>query len=281
MTLVIAHRGASAERPEQTRAAYALALAQGADGLECDVRLTADGHVVCFHDATVDRTLGGTGAVADLTLAQLRERGGDELLTLDELLGMARAAERPVILAIELKHPNVFGHRIEEAVLAVLDAAGWDRGTATLAEVTVSLMSFNPMSVQALGIDPRLVMVLTADLTIADLASELPDAGTPENPASDAQAPDAEAAAAALAAALTAGHQLIDAGVVGGAGPDVDFARAHPERVRAWIAAGRTVRVWTADTPDDVDYLVGLGVQEITTNTPRTVLDHLRSTHAQ
>lgn len=276
MTLVIAHRGASAERPEQTRAAYALALAQGADGLECDVRLTADGHVVCFHDATVDRTLGGTGAVADLTLAQLRERGGDELLTLDELLGMARTAGRPVILAIELKHPNVFGNRIEQAVLAVLDAAGWDRTTATLNDVTVSLMSFNPMSVQALGIDPQLVMVLTADLTIADLASELPDAD-----ASDAGATDAEAAAAALSAALTAGHQLIDAGVVGGAGPDVDFARAHPERVRAWIAAGRTVRVWTADTPDDIDYLVGLGVQEITTNTPRTVLDHLRSTHAQ
>lgn len=270
MTLVIAHRGASAERPEQTRAAYALALAQGADGLECDVRLTADGHVVCFHDATVDRTLGGTGAVAELTLDELRERGGDELLTLDELLGMARAAGRPVILAIELKHPNVFGLALEAAVLNVLDAAGWDRGTATLDDVTVSLMSFNPMSVQALGIDPQLVMVLTADLTIADLAGELP----PD------QGPDT-AAAAELAAALTAGHQLIDAGVVGGAGPDVDFARAHPDRVRAWIAAGRTVRVWTADTPDDVDYLVGLGVQEITTNTPRTVLDHLRSTHAQ
>ena len=70
---VVAHRGASADRPEHTRAAYELALQEGADGVECDVRLTRDGHLVCVHDRRVDRTSSGTGLVSDMTLAQLRE----------------------------------------------------------------------------------------------------------------------------------------------------------------------------------------------------------------
>ena len=52
---VVAHRGASAERPEHTLAAYELALQEGADGVECDVRLTHDGHLVCVHDRRIDR----------------------------------------------------------------------------------------------------------------------------------------------------------------------------------------------------------------------------------
>ena len=70
---VVAHRGASAERPEHTLAAYELALKEGADGVECDVRLTRDGHLVCVHDRRVDRTSNGTGLVSEMTLAQLRE----------------------------------------------------------------------------------------------------------------------------------------------------------------------------------------------------------------
>ena len=54
---VVAHRGASAALPEHTIGAYELALKEGADGVECDVRLTRDGHLVCVHDRTIDRTL--------------------------------------------------------------------------------------------------------------------------------------------------------------------------------------------------------------------------------
>jgi glycerophosphoryl diester phosphodiesterase len=53
---VVAHRGASADRPEHTLVAYELALQEGADGVECDVRLTLDGHQVCVHDRREDRT---------------------------------------------------------------------------------------------------------------------------------------------------------------------------------------------------------------------------------
>ena len=68
---VVAHRGASGDRPEHTLAAYELALQEGADGVECDVRLTRDGHLDCVHDRRIDRTATGTRLVSDMTLAQL------------------------------------------------------------------------------------------------------------------------------------------------------------------------------------------------------------------
>ena len=71
---VVAHRGASADLPEHTRAAYARALDEGADAVECDVRLTRDGHLVCVHDRRLDRTSTGNGLVSEMTLAQLREK---------------------------------------------------------------------------------------------------------------------------------------------------------------------------------------------------------------
>ena len=71
--LVFAHRGASAHAPENTLAAFELALAHGANGVELDVKLSADGEVVVIHDATIDRTTGEKGHVSKLTLAALRE----------------------------------------------------------------------------------------------------------------------------------------------------------------------------------------------------------------
>ncbi len=71
--LVVAHRGASADLAEHTLAAYELALRHGADALECDVRLTRDGHLVCVHDRRVDRTSTGRGVVSEMTLQGLTE----------------------------------------------------------------------------------------------------------------------------------------------------------------------------------------------------------------
>ncbi|MEZ4598535.1 MAG: glycerophosphodiester phosphodiesterase family protein [Syntrophotaleaceae bacterium] len=66
-----AHRGASAKAPENTMAAFRLALEQGADGLELDVHLTRDGVPVVIHDATVDRTSNGAGAVSAMTWQEI------------------------------------------------------------------------------------------------------------------------------------------------------------------------------------------------------------------
>lgn len=70
---VVGHRGAAAYAPENTLASFEMAAAQGAHAFECDVRLTLDGEVVVVHDALVDRVSDGTGLVAEMTLAQLRE----------------------------------------------------------------------------------------------------------------------------------------------------------------------------------------------------------------
>ena len=69
--LVVAHRGASSDAPEHTLAAYVRAIEDGADGLEADVRLTADGHLVFVHDRKVDRTSNGSGVLSTLELADL------------------------------------------------------------------------------------------------------------------------------------------------------------------------------------------------------------------
>lgn len=93
--IIFAHRGASAYAPENTLAAFELALRQGADAIELDAKLTSDGQVVVIHDQTVDRTTEGTGRVMDLTLSALRKLDagshfdvafqGEPIPTLDEV----------------------------------------------------------------------------------------------------------------------------------------------------------------------------------------------------
>ena len=70
---VVAHRGASEENAEHTLGAYLKALEAGADGLECDVRLTADGHLVCVHDRDLRRTGSNRGVVSTMELKELHE----------------------------------------------------------------------------------------------------------------------------------------------------------------------------------------------------------------
>ncbi|BBC68929.1 putative glycerophosphoryl diester phosphodiesterase 1 [Mycobacterium marinum] len=136
---VVAHRGASGARPEHTLAAYDLALKQGADGVECDVRLTRDGHLVCVHDRRLDRTSTGAGLVSTMTLDQLREleygawhdswrpdgaHGDTSLLTLDALISLVLDWKRPVKVFIETKHPVRYGSLVESKVLALLQRFG-------------------------------------------------------------------------------------------------------------------------------------------------------------
>jgi glycerophosphoryl diester phosphodiesterase len=70
--VIFAHRGASAHAPENTLAAFELALVQNADAIELDVKLSADGYAVVIHDPTVNRTTGSQGRVSDLSLQQLQ-----------------------------------------------------------------------------------------------------------------------------------------------------------------------------------------------------------------
>ena len=161
---LVAHRGSSKLRPEQTAAAYTLAIEQGADALECYVRLTRDGHLVCVHDRTVDRTSDGTGVVSELTLAQLSamDFGGEAgVLTLRALLGMV--ADSGHSLFIETKHPVRYAGRVEAELVALLDEHGL-AAPAAKDESPVVVMSFSSRAVlRVRERAPRLPTVLLVD----------------------------------------------------------------------------------------------------------------------
>ncbi len=140
--LIIGHRGASADAPENTLAAFALALAQGADGVELDVQLSADGQLVVFHDSDVSRMTSGQGKVADLTLAELRRLTMAEeqmIPTLDEVLG---EFGRQLLYNIEVKD---FGWRNRGTETAVAQTI-----RAHQLEDRVLLSSFNPLALRRL-----------------------------------------------------------------------------------------------------------------------------------
>ena len=110
---IYAHRGFSYKYPEATRAAYQGAIEVGADGFECDVRLTKDGIAVCFHDRDTKRIAGVKKRVASLTLEELK--GITEVMTLEELLELAKLNGKQVL--IETKHPVLSGGQIEKRVI--------------------------------------------------------------------------------------------------------------------------------------------------------------------
>lgn len=110
---IYAHRGFSSRYPEATRAAYQGAIEVGADGFECDVRLTKDGIAVCFHDRDTKRIAGVKKRVASLTLKELKSI--TEVMTLEELLELAKSNNKEVL--IETKHPVLSGGRIEQKVI--------------------------------------------------------------------------------------------------------------------------------------------------------------------
>jgi len=240
---VVAHRGASAQRPEHTLAAYELALQDGADGVECDVRLTRDGHLVCIHDRKIDRTSTGTGLVSDLTLAELREldwgawhgssRTGDtNLLTLDGLLSLVLDWKRPVKVFIETKHPVRFGALVEAKVLALLHRYGLAApASADLSRAVV--MSFSAAAVWRI----RRAAPLLPTVLLGETSWYLGGG-----------------------AATTVGATAV--------GPSIATLREHPELVDRAAAQGRAMYCWTVDHFEDVEFCRDVGVGWIATNHP-------------
>lgn len=166
MTQIWAHRGSLREAPENTLPAFELAVAQGADGVELDVQLTADGHPVVIHDETVDRTTDSHGAVAKYDLKHLRRLdasagmagfGGVRIPTLQQVLELL--VPTGVRLNIELKNSVADHPGLEEKVLDAVAEFG-------IAERTV-LSSFNHYALkklQHLGASSELGMLYTDPL---------------------------------------------------------------------------------------------------------------------
>jgi glycerophosphoryl diester phosphodiesterase len=263
---VVAHRGASDEAPEHTLAAYRKAIEEGADALECDVRLTSDGHLVCVHDRRVNRTSNGRGAVSAMELADLaaldfgswktreawrvrgeepeyehrpEDREATSVLTLERLLELVADAGRRVELAIETKHPTRWAGQVEERLLALLKRFGLD-APADDAEARVRVMSFSARSLHRVrAAAPTLPTVYLMQF----VSPRLRDGRLP------------------------AGVRI--------AGPSVRIVRNHPAYIERLRRAGHQVHVWTVNEPEDMDLCVDLGVDAIITNRPRAVLDRL------
>ncbi|KXK62558.1 glycerophosphodiester phosphodiesterase [Micromonospora rosaria] len=257
--LVFAHRGSSADLPEHTLAAYLRALDEGADGLECDVRLTRDGHLVCVHDRRLDRTSNGHGLVSARTLAELDlldfgswhpgcgpagsvdpvDESRTRLLTLQRLLDAVLAAGRPVRLLIETKHPTRYGRNVERRLVALLRRYGLaDPGPDDPVRVTV--MSFSPLAVRRTReLAPRLPTVLLVE---------------------------------SLPRWLRLGRLPFGTRI---AGPGVELLRARPELVPALRRAGNQVYVWTVNEPADLDLVLTAGVDGIITDRPARTLARL------
>jgi glycerophosphoryl diester phosphodiesterase len=147
--VILAHRGCRAQAPENTRQAFDLALDQGADIIETDLRITRDRVIVCIHDETVDRTTDGSGPVAQMTwreIKKLRARGNNDTAypnarvpTLTEVL---EAFAQRTYLALELKAPVFTQPADADLMLRTLD--DYDAMDRVMA------LSFSPQALQAI-----------------------------------------------------------------------------------------------------------------------------------
>ncbi len=254
---VVAHRGSSATNPEHTLRAYLAALDEGADALECDVRLTADGHLVCVHDRRVDRTTNARGVVSTMELAQLSEldfaswknpwadldeeapeidEDTRRVLTLRRLLEAVADYDRPVDLAIETKHPTRYGGFVERRLVEELAGMGW-AGAASPARV----MSFSWV---ALNRVKRLAPELEVVLLI-------------ERPYS-----------------WPVINNLVGEGWI--AGPGIALLQDNPKQARRLARSGRRIHVWTVNTEEEIELCLELGVEAVITDKPSMALRHLK-----
>ena len=259
--LVFAHRGSSEARPEHTLAAYLHALDEGADGLECDVRLTRDGHLVCVHDRRLDRTSNGRGRVSAKTLAELdaldfgswhpaaEDLATDDppapdltrLLTLERLLEALRDRGRRVRLLIETKHPSRYGPEVERRLVTLLRRHGL-ADPAPDDPVQVTVMSFAALAL-------RRVRALAPGVPTVYLLEILPPG-------------------------VGRGRLPFGARI---AAPRVGLVRARPGLVSSLQAAGHQVYVWTVNAEEDLDLVLRQEVDGVITDRPRHVLDRIGS----
>lgn len=247
---VVAHRGASALYPEHTLASYRAAIAQGAEALECDVRLTSDGELVCLHDRTLRRTGLSDGLVSTSTLADLQQidfgawkpqgevtwaREEVGVLTMRQLLETAMDAG--VKLAIETKHPTRYGEEVEESLVRLLGEFG-----LTGTDSPVRVMSFSWVALRRIRrLAPALDVVYLMDR---------PSQWWRVQPVAD---PDWVA------------------------GPGIKVIRRSPDLARRMLAAGTRVHVWTVNDPEDVDLCAAYGFEAVITDRPAETRHRLHS----
>ncbi|HET9249017.1 MAG TPA: glycerophosphodiester phosphodiesterase [Actinomycetota bacterium] len=239
--VVVAHRGASSTRPENTIPSFEEAIRLGAGILEFDVRLSSDRVPVVIHDPAVDRTTDGTGSVHELTaleLASLNAGTDAEPTPPPTLAEVLRCVSGRAAIAVEIK--NIPGEpafeptreTIVEAVHAELERQAF--------EGAVLIISFNPSSIAA-------SKALAPEVPTGFLTTDL--------------VPPREA----LAYAASAGHDM----VLPGTRASIPAGPAFVDEVHA---AGLLLGTWTVDDPDTVRMLFDRGFDAVASNDPEMAL---------
>lgn len=253
--LVFAHRGGADALPEHTLGAYLRALDEGADGVECDVRLTRDGHLVCVHDSKLDRTSDGRGRVSTKTLAELEALNFgswhpgypadaelptlSRLLTLERLLEAILSCGRPVRLLIETKHPSRYGAEVERRLIQMLRYYGLADPKPD-DDIQITVMSFAALALRRVRAQaPRLPTVYLMEMVPPGVGRGL----------------------------LPFGAQA--------AGPGIDVIRTRPALLPAIKAAGHRTYVWTVNEPQDLELVLEHRVDGVITDRPGFVLKQL------
>ncbi len=250
---VVAHRGASQENPEHTLGAYLRALEQGAEGLECDVRLTADGHLVCVHDRDLRRTALHPGVVSTMHLAELDQLDfaswknpwaelDDEapdapaelgkVLTLRKLLETVADFDRRVEIAIETKHPTRYGGLVERRLADQLRQFGWHRSGSPARVMSFSYTALQRMS----GLTPDLSLVMLIERKRAWAMLE-----------------------------KVVGRDWI-------LGPGIDLLQEHPRLAQRLARSGHDLHVWTVNSEEQLRTCLDLGVKAVISDRPGYLL---------
>lgn len=229
--LAIGHRGASAHAPENTLVAFKLAMEQGADGIELDVKRCATGEVVVMHDATVDRTTNGKGKVHELSLAQLRalDAGGEPVPTLDEVFELTATPPRPFLVNVEVTNYDTPKDGLEQLVVEVVKRHNCAR--------RVLFSSFNLLSVR----------------TLARLAPDIPRGILYHH--------EMPIYLRRVWLAPFAPHEF----------RHPDFSTITPDLVQKLKRQGKRVNTWTVNKPADIARVAACGVHGIIGDSPQMI----------
>jgi glycerophosphoryl diester phosphodiesterase len=229
--LAFAHRGGSAEAPENSWAAFEHAISLGYRYLETDVRATADGVVAALHDPTLDRVADRPGTLAKMTWAEVQKTklgDGREIPLLEELLSAWPEAR----WNIDVKTP--------EAVAPVVDAL---RRTGSVDRVLVAAFGGRRSAQVRSALGPTLATGAGRATVAALVAAKFGLRAAPRSPAVAAQVP-----------LQLRGVRIVDAAFL-----------------RVCHQAGMVVHVWTIDDPAVMERLLDLGVDGIMTDRPSTL----------
>lgn len=263
---IVAHRGASAEAPENTLAAVELAWKLGADAVEIDVQLSRDGHLAVIHDATLNRTAGVKGRVRDMSMSELQKTDvgtskgeqwqGVMISALPEILATIPAGRR---LYVELKCDDF--SRANPQMIAALQR---DLAAAAIAPDSVVLISFSPTLLSAAK---EALPQFSSRLVVKQKQVQNP--GSSERPSARG-ADEASVEAVIWEPPI---DEIIHAAVSSGFdGVSLsNTAAITHEAVVQLRHAQLATSIWVVKSANDARRFAGMGIDSLTTNDPRTI----------